>query len=102
MEALKFPDAERDREQRVSDLLADQGSGWEEGYRPGSFGCHELLDRAALVAALAERQLLSHPACIQDPDWYALAEQAVTALEELYQRIGEKHLGALDATIVQP
>lgn len=102
MEALKLPGAEELRQQRLSELIADHGPGWTEGNRPGSFGCHELLDRTALVAALAEEYLLSHPACIQDPDWFALAEQAVTALGELYQRIGEKHLSARDSTAEQP
>jgi hypothetical protein len=63
-----------------------------EQYKPGSFGCHELLDRTSLAADFVERYVRSHPACVQDPDWFALAEQAVTALQELYQRVGAAHL----------
>ena len=33
-------------------------------YRPGSAGCHELLDRAALFTDMLERHLLAHPACV--------------------------------------
>jgi hypothetical protein len=63
-----------------------------EQYKPGSFGCHELLDRTAMAADLVEKYVRSHPACVQNPDWFALAEQAVAALRELYQRIGAEHL----------
>ena len=34
----------------------------------------------------------THPACVQNREWFALAEQAVVALHELYQRIGAAHL----------
>ena len=63
-----------------------------EDFKPGSFGCHELLDRTSIAADTLEQFVLSHPACIQNPDWYALADKAVTALRELYQRIGAEHL----------
>jgi hypothetical protein len=65
-----------------------------EDYKPGSFGCHELLDRTNLVADNLEEWILSHPACVQNAEWYALADRAVTALRELYQRIGAEHLEA--------
>jgi len=60
---------------------------------PGSFGCHELLDRTAMLGDSVEEYILDHPSCVQNPEWYALADQAVTALRELYQRIGAEHLG---------
>jgi hypothetical protein len=41
---------------------------------------------------MVERQVLTHPACARDRDWYALAEKAVLALQELYQRVGAAHL----------
>jgi hypothetical protein len=83
---------ERERQQRIEDLIAEHGPQWSEQYKPGSFGCHELLDRTSMVADIVERYVLSHPSCAQHQDWYALADQAVAALRELYQRIGEKHL----------
>lgn len=84
-------DLEQERQQRIDDLM-DQGPHWIEQYKPGSFGCHELLDRTSLVADLVEQQVLSHPTCLQNREWFALAEQAVTALRELYQQVGAAHL----------
>ncbi len=93
------PDVEAERRQRLEELAADEGTCGPEQYRPGSFGCHELLDRTSLVAALVEQYVLSHAACVMNPEWYALAEQAVSALNELYQRVGAEHL---DAPPTQP
>lgn len=88
----KALDPEHERQQLIEEMTAEYGSDWLEQYKPGSFGCHELLDRTSLVADTVEQYVLSHPACAQNPDWYALAEKAVTALRELYQRVGETHL----------
>ena len=89
--AMKVPDAEHERQQLLDELAADHGPHWEEHYEVGSFGCHELLDRTALAADLVERYVRTHPACVQNPEWFALAEQAAAALHELYQRIGATH-----------
>ena len=86
------PGTEQDRQQRISELTAEQGPEWTEQYKPGSFGCHELLDRTALTSDMVEQLILSHPACFQNAEWYALADQAVNALAELYQRVGAVHL----------
>jgi len=83
-----------DRLRQAAGLAAESGAGWADGYRPGSPGCHELLDRAALLSDMLERHLLSHPACVANPGWYMLAEQAAAALRELYQQVGAEHLGA--------
>ncbi|VTU01518.1 Uncharacterized protein OS=Microcystis aeruginosa PCC 9432 GN=MICCA_3440006 PE=4 SV=1 [Gemmataceae bacterium] len=85
---------EADRERRAEALVADAGPGWADGYRPGTPGCHELLDRASLLSDMAERYLLEHPACVAHPSWYALAERAAAALRELYQQVGAEHLDA--------
>jgi hypothetical protein len=96
---MSFPklspgEVERERLRKVEELAADSGQHWAEGYRPGSPGCHELLDRTALLSDMLERHLLSHPACVANPGWYMLAEQAAAALRELYQQIGAEHLAA--------
>ncbi len=91
-QAAKAIDMEQERQQRIDELTAEHGPQWPEQYKPGSFGCHELLDRTSLAANLVEQYVLSHPACAQNRDWFALAEQAVAALRELYQRVGEEHL----------
>ncbi|MFO0892803.1 MAG: hypothetical protein U0790_27140 [Isosphaeraceae bacterium] len=59
---------------------------------PGSFGCHELLDRTALLANSVEEWLLGHPACLSHPDWYRLAQGAFATLDELYRRIADAHI----------
>jgi len=90
----QLTDVRRERQQAITELVAEHGPNWAEEYKPGSFGCHELLDRTLLAAETVERSVLSHPACAQREDWYELAERAVAALNELYQRIGAEHLSA--------
>ncbi len=82
---------EQHRQELVSDLAAEHGLDWAAPFAPGTFGCHELLDRALLAAEAVEQNVLNHPACIQNPQWFALAEQAVAALNDLYQQIGAAH-----------
>ena len=91
-------DAEQARRERATELSAEQGENWVDQCRPGSFACHELLDRTSLVADTLEQYVLSHPACVARAEWYALADQATTALRELYQRIGAAHLDADSST----
>jgi hypothetical protein len=86
-------EVEQDRLSQVSELAADDPN-WAENYQPGTHGCHELLDRTALVADLIEQNLQTHPACVANAEWYHLAEQAATALRDLYQRVGAEHLSA--------
>src|SRR5262245_15142516 len=92
--SVSTPEVEQDRLRQAGELAAESGEGWADGYRPGSPGCHELLDRASLLSDMLERHLLGHPACLANPQWYALAEQAAAALRELYQHVGAEHLGA--------
>gem|GEM_PF-1112637 len=61
---------------------------------PGSFGCHELLDRTSVVMDNLERFVLSHSACVRNERWFSLAHKAFESLFELYQDIGATHLGA--------
>ena len=74
-------DTEHER-QRLIDAFNADGLDWAEQAKPGSFSCHELLDRTALVGDMVEQYILTHPACVRNKDWYALAEQAVLALRE--------------------
>ena len=85
-------EGERERQALIAELVADQGKEWAKQNKPGSFGCHELLDRTAFVADILERYVRTHPACLQNKEWFQLAEQAASALHELYQRVGEAHL----------
>ncbi len=94
VESLSPEEIEQDRQKQAGELAADSGEDWAKEYQPGSAGCHELLDRTALLTDMLERHLLSHPACIARREWYLLAEQATAALRELYQQIGAEHLAA--------
>jgi hypothetical protein len=85
-------DLEEHRQEIINEMIAEHGPNWAEHYAPGSFGCHELLDRTMQAAESVDKHVLSHPACAQNPEWFALAEQAVAALNELYQRVGAEHL----------
>jgi hypothetical protein len=85
-------EVEQDRQRQSRALATDLGEAWMDDYRPGSPGCHELLDRTALLSDMLERYLLEHPACVANASWYILAEQAAAALRELYQQIGGEHL----------
>ena len=86
--ASKMSDTEEFRQQ----LLADHGPNLDEQNSVGSFGCHELLDRTFLVSSMVDEYVLTHPACVQNQEWFALAKQASDALANLYMRIGSAHL----------
>jgi hypothetical protein len=83
-----------DRLRRAEELDTERGPGWREESRPGTFGCHELLDRTSLAMRALDDWVLSHPACVANEEWFALAERASELLNELYQRVGGSHLDA--------
>jgi len=89
-------DLENQRQQSLQEYESQTAPAAIEDFRPGSFGCHELLDRTSLLADQVERAILSHPACLQNREWYQLAWEASAALRELYQRIGSKHFDPSD------
>jgi hypothetical protein len=86
--------AEQARLESVTELNTELCADWAEAYQPGTFGCHELVDRTLFVGDMVEQYVLSHPACVANGEWYTLAHQATTALRELYQRIGAAHVDA--------
>jgi hypothetical protein len=61
-----------------------------QDFSPGTFGCHEALDRCSLFADLVD-EFSEHQAIMQNPEWKRLADIAATALVDLYQAIGLKH-----------
>ncbi len=89
-------DLENQRQQGVQEYESQTAPAALEDFRPGTFGCHELLDRTSLLADQVECAILSHPSCLQNREWYQLASEASAALRELYQRIGSKHLDPPD------
>ncbi|HUY31993.1 MAG TPA: hypothetical protein VMV69_04370 [Pirellulales bacterium] len=102
VESLNSHEVEQDRQRQARELSAESGAEWMEGYRPGSAGCHELLDRAALVADMLQQYILAHPACVARPEWYRLAEQATAALLDLYQQVGAEHLAIENSRVESP
>lgn len=60
-------------------------------FAPGTFGCHEALDRTSLLAVQAD-ELSEHPAIMINPRWRMLAAEAAEGLAQLYQEIGAVHL----------
>jgi hypothetical protein len=93
MHTSVIPDEiEQERLRKAAELAADSGKDWAAACAPGSFGCHELLDRTAMLADMVEQQIQTHPACVANAEWFLLAEQAAAALRELYQQVGAEHL----------
>jgi len=89
-------DIEQDRIERLAAGAEDRESTPEElmaDFAPGTFGCHEALHTASIVMNLVDERLCEHPAILANPDWYRLASQAHTALYNLYQAIGARHIG---------
>ena len=86
------PDSERERQRLLAELANSGDPHRDDRYRPGSFGCHELMDRTSLLAGVLDGSVRLHPSCLHNPQWFALADQAVAALNELYQLIGDEHI----------
>ena len=84
---------EADRQERLAEFAAEAADDGTERFRPGSPGCHELLDRASLLMNATDEWLLGHPACFQNAEWFVLATRAFDALYALYQGVGAAHLG---------
>jgi hypothetical protein len=81
---------EATRQEYIDEFKADEELC--DDFVPGSYGCHELLDRTAMLMKTVDQYVLGHPACVNNKEWFALAYKAVDALNELYQRVGADHL----------
>lgn len=97
----KKMNVEADRQDEIREFLQDDQQSLDQ-FIPGTFGCHELLDRTAMIVDLLERVVTTHPACIQNPEWYGLARQAGEALHKLYQQVGAVHLQNEDPSVFSP
>ena len=84
-------EAEEYRQELLGEITRE-GESQEEQFRPGTFGCHELLDRLSILVGNLEEHILQHPSCVRNPDWFELAHQAVSVLNDLYQQVGASHL----------
>ena len=61
--SAKAPDLERERQRHIEELIAEHGPQWSEPYKPGSFGCHELLDRPSMAGDIV-RTIRSLPSSL--------------------------------------
>jgi hypothetical protein len=66
----------------------------EPGYSPGSFGCHEALHVAYIMANMIDEQICQHLAVSQNPEWKNIADTARDLLHDLYHKVGASHLSA--------
>lgn len=88
-------EVERFRLERLAEHLKEYDETVEElseRFGPGTHGCHESLQMASVFMDSVDRHLCEHGAVLLDPGWFRLASEAQTALYNLYQAIGEKHL----------
>ena len=83
---------EEGRQQALAELEKEASA----KFAPGSMGCHEALHMANMMADTLDRQLLTHPAIILNPVWYARVWRACDELGALYQEIGAVHFGGGD------
>jgi hypothetical protein len=60
----------------------------EKRFGPGSFGNHELLDRAFLMSENWELFIASHPATLLDAELYRKAFEIAEAMADFYQMVG--------------
>lgn len=79
------------RQEYLEQLKADEED--PEQDEPGSFGCHELLDRTSIVMDNLNGFVVEHSACVWNKKWFFLAHRASDLLFELYQDIGATHIG---------
>ena len=85
---------ERDRLELLAALERDHAEGpdWQTRFAPGTFGCHEALHLASVLASMVDEHLAEHPAIVLNARWFELACRASAVLAELYQEIGRIHL----------
>jgi hypothetical protein len=78
----------------ASDLesLKEEHDFVEADHQPGTFSYHEAFHTACIMMGQLDTPLLGHPAIILDKEAYKLAHEAHTAVFNLYQYLGSKHL----------
>lgn len=89
----EFESPEEYRQELVDELKNALGDDWEELFLPGTIGCHELMDRVSVINQQLESVILSHPACVREPQFFELASQAVAHLQELHELVMNAQVG---------
>ena len=65
--------------------------GTPDKFVPGTFGCHEAMHMASVLAEMVDERLCEHPSIQLCKEWSEKAEAARSALFDLYQAIGREH-----------
>ncbi len=85
-------DIESERQEDLSEaregLASADGESLETRFGPGSFGYHELLDRASILVDNWDSFIASHPSTLLDPDRYRKAREIAQAMADFYQLVG--------------
>jgi hypothetical protein len=79
-------------EEYRQDLLKELGDDERDRWTPGSFGCHELLDRIHIMTNQFESLVVQHNSCILQPEWFHEACRIRDQIDALYQKVGAIHL----------
>ena len=66
----------------------------DQRFGPGSFGCHEAMHVAEILAGVVERELCNHSAVLRDPYWNKFARRACDNLAQLHFAMDAVHLDA--------
>lgn len=76
----------------ISDeLVFDTPESIHNRYKPGSYGCHELVDRIYVLYDTLDSKVLDHPSIDFVEGWRELAQEAFDKLMELYRIVAIKH-----------
>jgi hypothetical protein len=61
-------------------------------FKPGSFGCHEALHMASVIAEMIDDYLINHPTIAHNKEWLKEALDAHKKIYRLCQNIAEEHM----------
>jgi hypothetical protein len=85
-------DIEDERRRGLADArenhALEEGETLEARFGPGTYGEHELLDRASLMLSNWETFIVEHPATLLDPERYRKACEVAAMMAEFYQWVG--------------
>jgi Zn-dependent oligopeptidase len=99
---------EQDRQEAVEEYIANQFDEEDQtaetiarNSQPGTYDCHEVLDKSSELLDSVARHLMQHPSIISNPKWFTLAHNAHTMLFNLYQDIGAEHLELIPDNLIE-
>jgi len=85
---------EKERLDALAAVFNEENDGMKrEDYAAGTWGCHEAMFAAHMLADDVTRKLVDHPAVLLRPEWHRRAYRIFEALEDLGRSITREHLG---------